>query len=70
MTGEITLKGEVLMVSGIKEKSIACVKNGISKLFIPSNNISEISYIDKDLTDNINYIAVNDYKEIYEMIFD
>ena len=70
MTGEITLKGEVLMVSGIKEKSIACVKNGISKLFIPINNISEISYIDKELTDNINYIGVSDYKEIYEMIFD
>lgn len=70
MTGEIGLKGEIIKISGIKEKSISCVKSGISKLFIPIENMNEISFIGADITDNINYIGVSDYKEIYEMIFD
>ena len=70
MTGEISLKGEISKVGGIKEKSIACVKSDISKLFIPYDNMSDISFIGSDLTDNINYIGISDYKEIYDMIFD
>ena len=70
MTGEITLKGKIIRVNGIKDKSIACVKNNISKLFIPNDNMGDISFIDSDLTNNINYIGVSDYKEIFEMLFD
>ena len=70
MTGEITLKGKIIKVNGIKDKSIACVKNNISKLFIPNDNMGDISFIDSDLTNNINYIGVSDYKEIFEMLFD
>lgn len=69
MTGEITLKGEVLRVSGIKEKSIAALRNEIDKLLVPYDNISDVEKIDNELKENINYKFVNDYKEIYELLF-
>jgi ATP-dependent Lon protease len=70
MTGEITLKGQITRVGSIKEKSIACARSDISKLFIPNDNMGDVSFIGDDLKDVINYIGVSDYKEIYEMIFD
>lgn len=69
MTGEITLKGEVLRVSSIKEKSIAALRNEINKLLVPYDNISDVEKIDNELKENINYKFVNDYKEIYELLF-
>ena len=69
MTGEITLKGEILRVSSIKEKSIAALRNEINKLIVPYDNISDVEKIDNELKENINYKFVNDYKEIYELLF-
>lgn len=69
MTGELTLKGEVLRVASIKEKSIASLRNEINKLLIPYDNISDVETLEPQLKENINYIYINDYKEIYEMLF-
>ena len=69
MTGEITLKGEILRVSGIKEKSIAALRNEITKILIPYDNKSDVEKLEQELKENINYIYVNDYKEIYEILF-
>ena len=69
MSGEITLKGDILKVGGIKEKSIACVKNNIKTLFIPEDNKNDIKWLTEDLTSNIEFISVNNYKEIYKKIF-
>lgn len=69
MTGEITLKGEILRVSSIKEKSIAALRNEITKILIPYDNKSDVEKLDQELKENINYIYVNDYKEIYEILF-
>lgn len=69
MTGEISLKGDILVVGGIKDKSIAARRNNINKLFIPSDNINEIEWLIKDLKDNINFIPVSNYKDIYDYIF-
>ena len=70
MTGEITLKGEILAVGSIKEKSIAASRNNIIKLFIPENNKNDLDKIDNELKENIKYILVNNYKEIYKSIFE
>ncbi len=69
MSGEISLKGDILVVGGIKDKSIAARKNNINKLFIPSDNLNDVQWLEKDLKDNINYISVSNYKEIYDYIF-
>ena len=70
MTGEITLKGEILGVGSIKEKSIAASKNNIIKLFIPETNKNELNRLDNELKENIKYILVNNYKEIYKTLFE
>lgn len=69
MSGEITLKGQILKVAGIKEKSIAAIRNKIENFVIPSDNIKDIETLDDELLDKINYIYANDYKEIYEILF-
>ncbi|MDD6273001.1 MAG: endopeptidase La [bacterium] len=69
MTGEITLKGDVLIVGGIKDKAIAARKNKINKLFIPIDNLKDIEWLEKDLKDNINFIPVSNYNDIFDHIF-
>ena len=69
MSGEITLKGDILEIGGIKEKSIAAKRNNITKFFIPKDNMNDVNYLEKDLKENINYICVSNYKEIYDYIF-
>ena len=49
MTGEITLRGEVLPVGGIKEKLLAAHRGGITSVIIPAENVKDL----KDIPDNI-----------------
>ena len=69
MTGEISLKGDILKVGGIKEKSIACFRNKIKTLYIPEDNKNDIEWLEKDLKNDIEFIPVSNYLEIYEKIF-
>ena len=69
MTGEITLKGDILKVGGIKEKSIACFRNKIKTLYIPSDNKNDIEWLEKDLKDSIEFIPINNYLDLYKKIF-
>lgn len=69
MSGEISLKGDILIVGGIKDKSVAARKNKINKLFIPKDNLKDVEWLEKDLKNNINFIPVSNYKDIYDHIF-
>lgn len=69
MTGEITLKGDILKVGGIKEKSIAAKRYNINKLFVPKENSNDVSWLENDLKDNIEYIEVENYIDIYNQLF-
>ena len=69
MSGEITLKGDILRIGGIKEKAIAAKRNNINKLYIPYDNKSDIDYLEKDLKDAIDFVLVSNYEEIYKEIF-
>ena len=69
MTGEITLRGNVLSIGGLKEKSTGACRNGIKKVFIPYDNISDIDDIPNEIKSNIEYIPVRNYEEIYNKIF-
>src|SRR5699024_3760760 len=53
MTGEITLRGLVLPVSGIKEKVLAAKRSGIEKVLLPKKNEKDIAEIDKDVLGNL-----------------
>ena len=70
MSGEITLKGDILKVGGMKEKSIAAKKNNINKIYIPKDNLSDIKWLDSELKEGIEYIGVSNYEEVYKEIFE
>lgn len=69
LTGEITLNGDILKIGGLKEKTIACKRQNIERLFIPKDNLNDIEWLEKDLKNDIEFIPVSNYLEIYEKIF-
>ena len=68
MTGEITLRGTVLPIGGLKEKSIGAYRNGIKNIFIPKENLRDLDDIPKEIKEKITYIPVVNYKEVYKKI--
>ncbi|MDD5979877.1 MAG: endopeptidase La [bacterium] len=66
MTGEITLKGKVLPIGGLKEKIIGVKKYGVNKIFLPKSNEKELLNLDKDITKDIEFILVSNYSEVID----
>ena len=69
MTGEMTLRGRILPVGGLKEKLIAASVNNIKKVFIPIDNKVDIEEIPTSIKNKIEIIYVRDYLDIYYYIF-
>ena len=69
MTGEITLRGRVLGIGGLKEKVIGAHRAGIRKVFIPIENEKDLDEIPDDIRNDIKFKAVNNYLDIYKNIF-
>ena len=64
MTGEITLRGRVLPIGGLKEKLYAAIRVGIKKVLIPEENKKDLAELDKKILKNINIIEVNEARSI------
>jgi len=69
MTGEITLRGNILEIGGLKEKSIAAHRAGLKTIFIPKDNAKSLVEIPKEVKKDIKFIPVSHYSEIYKKIF-
>jgi len=69
MTGEITLRGNILEIGGLKEKSIAAHRAGLKTIFIPFDNKKSLVEIPKEVKKDIKFIPVSHYSEIYKKIF-
>ena len=69
MTGEITLKGDILQVGGIKDKAIACLRHKIKTFYIPEDNANDVQWLDDDLANNIEFQTISNYKDLYKKIF-
>ena len=69
MTGEISLRGDVLKVGGLKEKIIGAYNDGIKKIFVPYSNSCDLEEIPKIVKDEIKIVLVKNYKEIFKAIF-
>ena len=69
MTGEITLRGRVLPIGGLKEKVIGAHRAGIRKIFLPVENKKDLEEIPEEIKKDIKFIFVDNYKEIYKKIF-
>jgi len=66
MTGEITLRGRVLPIGGLKEKIYAASRAGIKKVLIPEENKNEIIEFDKEILKTIKIIPISEAKSILE----
>jgi ATP-dependent Lon protease len=66
MTGEITLRGRVLPIGGLKEKLLAAARGGITTVFIPEENKKDLSEISEEITKNLKIIPVAKVDEIIE----
>ncbi|MDO4618147.1 MAG: endopeptidase La [Clostridia bacterium] len=64
MTGEITLRGRVLEIGGLKEKSIAAMRAGIESVIIPYGNKPDVDEIPEEVRGKINFIPVKNMNEV------
>ncbi len=64
MTGEVTLRGRVLKIGGLKEKSIAAKRAGSTTVFIPHSNLPDLEKIPESVKQTITFIPVKDVREI------
>ncbi len=69
MTGEITLRGKILPVGGLKEKLIAATTNGIDTVYLPLESSKEFSLLPSEVRNNLNIILVEDYEDVYKSLF-
>ena len=69
MTGEITLRGDILKIGGVKEKIIGAYNDGINKIFIPQSNKLDIESLPDKIKENVEIILVKDYMDIYKNLF-
>ena len=69
MTGEITLRGDILPIGGLKEKIIAAIVNGIDKVYIPINNKKDLEELEEEILNKIDIVLVSNYLEIYNDLF-
>lgn len=68
MTGEITLRGNVLPVGGIKEKVLAARRAGVKKVVMPAANKKDLKDIPKKVKKELDIIFVDDINELFENV--
>lgn len=66
MTGEVTLRGRVLRIGGLKEKSIAARRAGSKTVFIPNDNERDLEKIPESVKKDIKFVPVKDVREVLE----
>jgi ATP-dependent Lon protease len=66
MTGEITLRGNVLPVGGIKEKVLAAQRAGVKKMILPLPNKKDLIDIPKKIKKDMTFIFVEDIKDVFK----
>ena len=67
MTGEITLRGIILPIGGLKEKLLAAHRAGIKKVLIPTENKKDLSEVPKTILDKMEVIAVKNVDEVLKI---
>lgn len=67
MTGEITLRGKVLPIGGLKEKSLAAMRAGIKKVLIPVDNMKDLDDIPESVKNGVKFIPVENVSEVFNI---
>ena len=70
MTGEVTLRGRVLKIGGLKEKTMAAMRSGVKTVIIPAENEHDLEEIDQTVRQALNFITTDDIDSIIEVALD
>ena len=68
MTGEITLRGRVLSVGGIKEKAVAALRGGIRRVILPAANASDLELLPEEVHDRVVFELVSTMDEVMDAV--
>lgn len=64
MTGEVTLRGNVLPIGGLREKSLAAHRSGINRILIPKNNVRDLDDVPEAVKETIDFITVENVSQV------
>lgn len=67
MTGEISLRGRVLPIGGLREKTMAAYRMGIKTVIIPQKNVPDLSEIDEKVRAALKFVPVTELDEVFEI---
>ena len=70
MTGEITLRGRVLPIGGLKEKALGALRSGIHTVIIPEKNRKDLAEIPPNVKRKIQFIPIKNMDQVFEIAFD
>lgn len=65
MTGEVTIRGRVLAIGGLKEKSMAALRNGIGTVLIPKDNVRDLEEIDQTVRAALKFVPVETVDQVF-----
>jgi ATP-dependent Lon protease len=66
MTGEISLRGRVLPIGGVKEKTLAAHRAGIKRVILPERNKADLEEVPQEIRDELEFVTVNRLDEVLE----
>ena len=66
MTGEVTLNGRVLPIGGLREKTMAAYRNGITTVVIPQDNVPDLGEIDKAVREHLTFVPASRVQTVLE----
>lgn len=69
MTGEISLRGRVMQIGGLKEKTMAALRHGIHTVIIPQDNVKDLEEIDQMVRKSLNFVAARSIDTVLETAF-
>ena len=64
MTGEITLRGRVLPIGGLREKLLAALRAGVTVVLVPDSNRTDVDEVPRDITDKLRIVYVRTANEV------
>jgi ATP-dependent Lon protease len=64
MTGEVTLRGRVLPIGGLKEKLLAALRGGITKVLIPLENEKDLAEVPENIKDGLEIVPVDNMDQV------
>lgn len=70
MTGEVTLRGRVLAIGGLREKTMAALRNGMKTVLIPADNVGDLEEIDQTVRAALHFVPVEHVDQVLSVVLE